>query len=103
MVDLNTQSCVCAKRHYLDEREDVCRPCSYDCMTCDSFNRCLTCDNNLFQTKRKISEMGRCLCPLIGFYDDKASENIVCQKCSPKCLTCNGARDFDCLSCSPLK
>ncbi len=72
-------------------------------MTCDSFDRCLTCDNNLFQTKRKMNEVNRCSCPPIGYFDDRKSENIVCQKCSPKCLTCNGPRDFDCLSCANFK
>lgn len=72
-------------------------------MTCSSSTQCLTCDNSLMQTKRRLTAGEKCECPAVGFYDDKAAENIVCQKCSPKCLTCNGPRDFDCLTCSPTK
>lgn len=50
-------------------------------MTCDRVDRCLTCDNTLLQTKRKIGMDGKCACPLIGYYDDKYSEDIICQKC----------------------
>lgn len=72
-------------------------------MTCDSADKCLTCDNSLLQTKRKLSSTGRCECPVQGYYDDKASEDIVCQKCSSKCVTCDGPRDHDCLTCLPNK
>lgn len=100
VIDPLSSQCVCANRHYLDTVEDTCKPCRYDCMSCDSSSRCLTCDNSLLQTKRKLSSIGRCECPVVGFYDDLNAENIVCQKCSPKCLTCDGSRDFDCLTCA---
>lgn len=100
VVDPVTSSCVCASRHFLDSAQDTCKPCRYDCMTCSSADQCLTCDNNLMQTKRKLSSAGKCDCPATGFYDDKIAENIVCQKCSVKCLTCDGPRDFDCRTCS---
>lgn len=61
------------------------------------------CDNNLLQTKRRLSNTGRCDCPSTGFYDDRDSENIVCQKCNSGCLTCNGPKYHDCLSCTPDK
>ena len=72
-------------------------------MTCSQSNRCLTCDNNLLQTKRKLGPNGKCVCPPTGFYDDRNAEDIVCQKCHSKCLTCNGPRAHDCLSCAPDK
>lgn len=100
IVDTNTGDCVCAKRHYLDLVQDLCKPCNYDCMTCSLPDKCLTCDNNLLQTKRRLNSLGRCECPMYGFYDDKNSEDIVCQKCDSKCLTCNGPRAHDCLSCT---
>lgn len=99
VVDVNTGDCVCARRHFLDASQDTCKPCSYDCMTCSQIDKCLTCDNSLLQTKRKLNNIGRCDCPSVGYYDDKASEDIVCQKCSSKCLTCNGPHLHDCISC----
>lgn len=103
IVDPSTDDCICAKRHYLDNQQDLCKPCSYDCMTCNQNNKCLTCDNNLLQTKRKLNLMGRCECPSVGFYDNNEAEDIVCQKCDPKCLTCNGSRPHDCVTCSTNK
>lgn len=47
--------------------------------------------------------MGRCECPSVGFYDNNEAEDIVCQKCDPKCLTCNGSRPHDCVTCSTNK
>lgn len=99
VIDPQSNLCVCAKRHYLDIAADTCKPCRYDCMTCNGPDACLTCDNALLQTKRKLNNSGKCICPSTGFYDDKNAENIVCQKCSSKCLTCNGPRAFDCLTC----
>lgn len=103
VVDPNTFGCVCANRHYLDASIDTCKPCRYDCMSCSGPDQCLTCDNSLMQTKRKLSSEGKCECPLVGYYDDSAAENIACQKCSPKCLTCDGPRDFDCKTCAAGK
>ena len=103
VVDMSTGNCVCAKRHYLDISQDMCQPCRYDCMTCSQAERCQTCDNEMLQTKRRLNANGRCECPSTGFYDDATSENIVCQKCDSKCLTCNGPRPHDCLSCAPEK
>lgn len=103
VIDPKNSTCICANRHYLDQSSDTCKPCRYDCMTCSNFDQCLVCDNDLLQTKRKLQSNGKCECPLISYYDDKSSENIVCQKCSPKCNTCNGPRDFDCLSCAAAK
>ena len=60
VVDSDTNTCVCAKRHFLNSSQDLCKPCSYDCMTCSSADRCLTCDNALLQTKRKLSSLGKC-------------------------------------------
>lgn len=71
VVDVQTGKCVCAKRHYLESNSDSCKPCSYDCMTCDSSYRCLTCDNSLLQTRRTLGYDGKCKCPIIGYYDDK--------------------------------
>lgn len=99
VVDTQSGQCVCAKRHFLDKSVDTCKPCNYDCMTCDSSTRCLTCDNNMLQTKRVLAIDGRCKCPSIGYYDDKNAEDIVCQKCNPKCLTCDGPLLHDCLTC----
>lgn len=73
VVDPNTGTCVCAARHYLDLGRNTCLPCSYDCMTCNQKDVCLTCDNSLLQTKRRISSNGRCDCPAIGYYDNKAA------------------------------
>ena len=71
VVDPNTFNCVCANRHYLDAIQDTCKPCRYDCMSCNSADQCLTCDNSLMQTKRRLTPAGKCLCPSVGFYDDK--------------------------------
>lgn len=60
VVDVDTGNCVCAKRHFLDSNVDSCKPCSYDCMTCTTVNRCLTCDNSLLQTKRRLNSASRC-------------------------------------------
>lgn len=98
VVDYQSGQCVCAKRHYLDSLADSCLPCGYDCMTCEK-GRCLTCDNSLLQTKRILSPEGRCKCPVIGYYDDKVNEDIVCQKCDSKCLTCSGPKPHNCLTC----
>lgn len=103
VVDPDTGLCSCAKRYYLDSAADTCRPCSYDCMTCSSGDKCLTCDNSLQQSKRKLNSAGRCECPLTGYYDDKSAENIICQKCDSRCLTCNGPKPHDCLTCEPMK
>jgi len=83
----------------LESGSDSCKPCSYDCMTCDTSFRCLTCDNSFLQTKRTLGNDGRCKCPSYGYFDDKIAEDIVCQKCDPKCLTCKGPRSHDCLTC----
>jgi hypothetical protein len=61
-------------------------------MTCTNSDKCLSCDNSLMQTKRKLNNAGRCLCPSTGFYDDINAQNVVCQKCNPDCLTCNGPK-----------
>ena len=100
---MNTGLCVCAKRHYWNQTEDTCMPCPYHCMSCLSGDRCATCDNALMQTGRKLSGQGSCDCPVIGFYDDKAAEDIVCHACHPDCLTCSGPRDHDCLTCEAGK
>lgn len=60
VVDVNSGMCVCAKRYFLDSPADACKPCRYDCMTCTTSNKCLTCDNNLLQTKRKLNSNGVC-------------------------------------------
>lgn len=103
VVDPSTGNCVCARRHYWNQTEDTCKPCSYDCMTCSQENQCLSCDNPLMQTGRKINAQGRCSCPPTGFYDDKAAEDIVCHPCSSYCLTCSGPRSHDCLTCTTGK
>lgn len=103
VVDVQSGKCVCARRHYLEISSDSCKPCSYDCMTCDNSYRCLTCDNNLLQTKRVMASDGRCRCPAVGFYDDKSNEDIVCQKCDDGCFTCKGPKPHDCLTCSKDK
>ena len=46
VVDPFTDECVCARRHYLNHASDICEPCSYDCLTCSTNTRCLTCDND---------------------------------------------------------
>lgn len=99
MIDSETGQCVCAKRHFFAIALDTCKPCRYDCLTCDSAERCLTCDNSFLTTKRKLSNIGKCECPVIGYYDDSSAENIVCQKCHPDCRTCNGPLEHDCLTC----
>lgn len=60
IIDPVSSTCVCASRHFLDSTQDTCKPCRYDCMSCDSGSRCLTCDNSLLQTKRKLSSNGKC-------------------------------------------
>ena len=57
----------------------------------------------MFQTKRIINNENRCSCPLVGYYDDKAAEDIVCHPCDPSCVTCNGPRSHDCLTCQEGK
>lgn len=52
------------------------------------------------ETRRVINDQGRCVCPSVGYYDNSALEDIVCQKCDPSCRTCNGPRAHDCTSCS---
>lgn len=103
VVDIDTGLCVCAKRYFLDSAADICRPCSYDCMTCNSAEKCLTCDNSLMQSKRKLNSSNNCECPSVGYYDDRSAENIICQKCDQRCLTCNGPKPHDCLTCVPAK
>lgn len=60
VVDTISGLCVCAKRYFLDSAADTCRACSYDCMTCNGVDKCLTCDNTMLQTKRKLTSAGRC-------------------------------------------
>lgn len=103
VVDPSSGNCVCAARHYLDTVKNICQPCGYDCMTCSQADKCLTCDNSMLQTKRKLTNTGRCECPAVGYYDNKAAEDIVCQSCHTKCLTCNGPYIHDCLTCSGFK
>ncbi len=100
VIDPISFTCVCAIRYYLNTSGDNCLPCSYDCMTCNTGNKCLTCDNALLQTNRKLNNNGKCICPAVGYYDDVNAQNIVCQKCSSKCVTCDGPRDNDCLTCA---
>ena len=61
-------------------------------MTCTDSDKCLSCDNSLMHTKRKLNNLGRCLCPSTGFYDDVNAQNVVCQKCNRDCLRCNGPK-----------
>lgn len=72
-------------------------------MTCQTSTTCETCDNNMLQTKRTMNTEGRCVCPIIGYYDNILIENIVCQKCDQNCRTCNGPRAHDCLTCDQGK
>lgn len=99
VVDPNTHECVCAKRYFLNITNGKCFPCPYDCMTCSQADKCDTCDNNLFQTKRTKNYRGRCVCPSSGFYDNIIKEDIVCQKCHSSCKACYGPRSHDCLTC----
>lgn len=54
----------------------------------------------MLQTGRKLNNNNKCSCPSIGYYDDINAQNIVCQKCSSKCVSCDGPRDSDCLTCA---
>ena len=73
VVDPDTLACRCAKRHYWNATQDTCMPCPYDCYTCTRGDQCATCDSPLMQTGRKMNAQGRCACPAVGFYDNKAA------------------------------
>jgi len=103
----NINNCVlnCPDGFYNDNVSFKCQLCPFNCKTCKSQDKCLSCKNELFY----LQENNLCLknCP-IKYYpqnlvNDESiikineSKNI-CKKCKAECSVCTGSQD-NCLSC----
>jgi len=76
----------CPPRFYSNRQFKVCQPCPYDCLTCDKYSNCLTCDPN--NDHRKLFDVtSRCL-PLPGYYDNGTSTS---SKCPATCSNCRNS------------
>ena len=69
----------------------ICKHCSYDCLTCNQYGECLTCNASEY---RKLNPKNSRCQPLKGYYDDRS---FVCKKCHYLCLDCR--TQYDCNEC----
>ncbi len=98
LVNLNCKSSLkvctnkCEDNEYANEVTKECKPCASVCQTCKgpAFNQCSSCN------APKVLKDGNCVasCP-DGWF---ASEDNVCKRCDPTCLTCSGKAIF-CTAC----
>ena len=90
---LNSTFCTgCHERYYLSRNNScfekcltplmvrgqprpICKHCSYDCLTCNQYGECLTCNASEY---RKLNPKNSRCQPLKGYYDDRS---FVCKKC----------------------
>lgn len=88
------QSCPEGYYNRLSSILSVCLPCQSSCQTCGNIRQCLSCPTNLYlnSTSSLCQE-----CDIEdGFFIDSDS---TCSHCHPKCLTCEGTKRDNCLSC----
>lgn len=73
----------CPERYFGNSYTSTCQKCPYDCLTCDNFKNCLSCNQN--DDHRKLFDgTQRCL-PLPGYYENFTT---VCVACPSKCNMC---------------
>jgi len=84
----NTVLCYkdCPLRFYGNKQYQICQPCPYDCLTCDIYSNCLSCDQDK-DNRKLFSATGRCL-PLPGYYDNGTT---TCFKCPITCSMCKNS------------
>jgi len=76
----------CPLRFYTNKQYRICQPCPYDCLGCDMYSNCLSCDQD--NDYRKLYDTtGRCL-PLAGYYDNGTT---TCLKCPITCSMCKNS------------
>lgn len=73
------------------QQRPTCSNCPYDCMTCDEYGDCLTC--NASEHRQLNPANSRCE-PMKGYYDDRT---FVSKACSSNCKEC--ISPYDCSSC----
>jgi proprotein convertase subtilisin/kexin type 5 len=84
-------SASCQDRYFPSTMTHTCRPCPYDCLTCDSAGLCLTCASSDFRVFN--NDTSRCA-PMLGYYDIKQT---ICSACPVGCATCQSLTL--CISC----
>jgi len=73
----------CPARSYFISSVNICKPCFYDCQTCQDSNSCLSC-NSTVDFRALDATSNRCRC-LDGFYDNLTQS---CLKCYYNCTAC---------------
>ena len=112
-------SCVdiCRSDQYRDTTANLCKNCHSECLTCSGalFNNCLTCGPNLYFDEDLKTCKSSCIEPKLGFQSGAVKKCVIscpspyfayaasrtCELCHNDCLTCNGLKNTDCLTCKP--
>jgi hypothetical protein len=83
----------CPPRFYPSQQTYSCQNCPYDCLTCDSSGKCLSCDPN--DNRVLFPNVSRCLA-MPTFYDNKTT---MCRPCPSSCYLCQSLTY--CINCRP--
>ncbi|KAL4463431.1 hypothetical protein ABPG72_003127 [Tetrahymena utriculariae] len=95
MCDLDPTTPKCLDDQYLLQNQ--CFQCPTGCLTCTSQNNCQSCDQN--QNYYKSQSSGVCQqCMIQQGYFVSIIDNS-CQQCFPGCSSCNGSKQYQCLTC----
>jgi proprotein convertase subtilisin/kexin type 5 len=83
----------CPPRFFPDSSSNVCQPCPFDCLTCNSTGACLSCDETI---DHRIFTVSTARCdPIPGYYQGTVvARRLLLQggnvlKCPTNCLLCN--------------
>jgi hypothetical protein len=74
---------------YYGQPRPTCSTCPYDCLTCNIYGECLTCNASEF---RQLNPRNYRCEPMFGYHD---TGKISCELCAPHCFKCLTLWDCD--------